>query len=131
MGYTNAVQEFQRCVEHALNHIKDIARAFIDDNGCKGGTSRYNEEIAEGYEQARKFFIEYLHNLDLLLGALINAGITASGLKAILAAIKLKIVGSVVALEGWSMSPHMAQKIIDWPYPTDVSEVRGFLGSAG
>ncbi|THU77128.1 hypothetical protein K435DRAFT_703072, partial [Dendrothele bispora CBS 962.96] len=131
MGYTNAVQEFQRCVEHALETVREFARAFVDDNGCKGGRSRYNEEVEDGYKEARKFFIEYLRNLDLLLGALINAGVTASGIKAILAAIRLKIVGSIVSLEGWAISNGIVQKVLDWPLPESVTEVRGFLGTAG
>jgi hypothetical protein len=59
------------------------------------------------------------------------AGITASGAKTTLAAFDLHIVGSVVSYEGWKISPSLVQRILDWPIPTSVTEVRSFLGVAG
>ncbi|KAJ3964116.1 hypothetical protein EV361DRAFT_772621, partial [Lentinula raphanica] len=81
----------------------------IDDCGLKGPTSRYNEQ--EIYPGIRKFVWEYIERMDLLLGTMIEAGITASGSKAVVAAVRLKIVGTVVALEGWIMEPSMVTKI--------------------
>ena len=69
--------------------------------------------------------------MDLVLGALIQAGITALGHKAILAAERLGIVGSVVSLEGWIVEPMVVQRVLDWLVPNSVSEVRSFLGLAG
>ncbi len=128
-GYTNSIPEFQRCADHALHSVSHIASAFIDDCGVKGPTTRYGDvEIHPGIHQ---FVWEYVHNPDLVLGALINAGITASGAKAILAAEHLKIVGSIVCLDGWIIEPSLVSKIINYPQPQSVTEVRGFLGVSG
>ena len=62
---------------------------------------------------------------------MINTGITASGLKAVLAAERLKIVGTIVSLDGWVIQPSSVQKVIDWPAPNSVTELRSFLGLAG
>jgi hypothetical protein len=130
-GYTNSVQEFQRCVRHVLKQLAHIVDNFIDDCALRGSESRYNEEPIPGNTSIRRFVWEYVQNLDLVLGVLILAGITASGTKAILAAIHLRIVGSVVALEGWIIEPSVVKKVIDWPIPTSLTELRGFLGIAG
>ena len=62
---------------------------------------------------------------------MINMGITASGLKAVLAAEHLKIVGTIVSLDGWVIQPSSVQKVINWPAPNSVSELHSFLGLAG
>ncbi len=132
-GYTNAVQEFQRRVQHALKRLieQQIADNFVDDCGVKGPTSRYNNEPIPGNPNIRRFVWEYIERLDMFLGALIMAGITASGTKAVLAVLNLRIVGTIVALEGWVLAPSVIQKVLDWPPPSSVSEVRSFLGLAG
>jgi hypothetical protein len=131
-GYTNAMQEFSRRVGHALKPVApQKAEAFIDDCGVKGPTSRYDDAPIRENPKIRRFVWEYAQNLDEFLGTLIMAGITASGAKTILAAFDLHIVGSVVSLEGWKISPSLVQRVLDWPIPTSVSEVRSFLGLAG
>ncbi|KIK50399.1 hypothetical protein GYMLUDRAFT_182846, partial [Collybiopsis luxurians FD-317 M1] len=79
----------------------------------------------------RRFVFKYAQRLDLFLGTLINVGITASGKKVILAATHMRIVGSIVSLKGWILEPSVIQKVLDWPVPTDLTDVRGFLGTAG
>lgn len=49
----------------------------------------------------------------------------------VLATTKLRIVGLIVSLDGWILEPSMIQKVLDWPVPTDVSNIHGFLGTAG
>lgn len=128
-GHTNSVQEFQRSVDHGLQHVRDFARAFIDDCGLKGPPTRYDN--VEIYPGIRKFVWEYVVRMDLLLASLITVGITASGAKAILGAFKMKIVGTMVSYEGWSMDNTMVSKILNWPIPTSLTLLRGFLGTAG
>jgi hypothetical protein len=103
--------------------------AFIDDITVKGPRSDYNnEEIAPGI---RRFVYEYLTTLDRILVRFITAGITASGWKFILATPKLGIVGTTVSKEGWHLGHGLVNKILNWPVPTCVTDVRGFLGTAG
>lgn len=131
-GFTNSMQEFQRRVKHGIRRISpDVADNFVDDCGVKGAQSRYNDEPIPGNDNIRRYIFEYIQRLDLFLGTLINMGMTASGIKVILATTHLQIVGSVVSLEGWIIEPSLIQKVLDWPVPKDVSDVRGFLGTAG
>ena len=130
-GYTNSVQEFQRCTKHALLPVADIADNFIDDCGLIGPNTRYGERSVPENPGIRQFVWEYIRNLDRVLAAMIQAGITASGPKAVLAATKLRIVGSVVSLEGWVIEPSVVQRILDWPLLTSVTDIRSFLGTAG
>lgn len=126
------MQEFQHATGHGIKRITPhIADNFIDDLGVKGPQSRYNDESIPGNPNIQRFVFEYIQRLDEFLGTIINVGITASGKKCVLAATKLKIVGSVVSLDGWIMAPSVIQKVLDWPVPMDLTDVRGFLGTAG
>ena len=40
-------------------------------------------------------------------------------------------LGHVVSKEGIKVDPQKVKAIMDWPRPTNVTEVRSFLGSAG
>ena len=130
-GYTNSVQEFSRCVQHALKTVSEYVNNFVDDCGVKGARSRYGDTPISANPRIRRFVWEYIEKLDLVLGALIQAGITASGHKAILAATRLRIVGTVVSLEGWIVEPTVVQRVLDWSIPNTVSEIRSFLGLTG
>ena len=60
-----------------------------------------------------------------------EAGVTASGKKLVLATPKVTIVGYECDLDGiW---PHhgIVTKILNWPIPRNLTEVRGFLGTIG
>ena len=130
-GYTNAVQEFGRCTQHALKElVPRKADSFLDDCGVKGPRTRYNDEPIPENPGIRRFVYEYIQTFDEFLGAVHAAGITISGLKTMPATQKLHIVGTTVSLEGWIYQPSSAQKVIDYPYPTSITEVRGFLGVA-
>ncbi|KAF8634386.1 hypothetical protein AX17_004208 [Amanita inopinata Kibby_2008] len=127
-GATNSVPEFQRCIDHVLEAEED-ADAFIDDVSILGPTSDYNnQEVTPGI---RKFVYQYATTLDRVLTRFVTAGITASGWKMILATPKLQVVGSVVSKEGWHLAHGVVAKIMKWPEPKNVSEVRSFLGTAG
>lgn len=43
----------------------------------------------------------------------------------------LKVVGSVVLANGWHLMQGLVSKIVKWPIPTSISNVRAFLGMAG
>ncbi|KAF9054752.1 hypothetical protein BJ165DRAFT_1337340 [Panaeolus papilionaceus] len=132
MGYTNAPVEFQRDVDHALQEDNGhLARAFFDDVGIKGPTSRFSDQPISGNPDIRQFVYHYATTLDKILARMIAAGITASGLKAHLAVSRLKIVGSVVSLDGWHLDKGLVSKVTKWAPCESVGEVRGFLGTAG
>lgn len=37
----------------------------------------------------------------------------------------------MVALDGWIIAPSIVQKVLDWPVPTRLTNVQGFLRTAG
>jgi hypothetical protein len=102
---------------------------FIDDVTFMGGTSTYNEE--EVAPDIRKFVYEYATVVDRILVRFITAGITASGWKTILATPRLGVVGTIVSRDGWHLAHGLVTKILNWPEPRNLTEVRGFLGTAG
>ncbi|KAF8996169.1 hypothetical protein BDQ17DRAFT_1330165 [Cyathus striatus] len=69
--------------------------------------------------------------MNLLLRTMRYAGITGSGLKTVLATPRLRIVGTVVSLEGWHLDSGIITKVLNWPIPRNLTGVRGFLGTAG
>ncbi|TFY61408.1 hypothetical protein EVJ58_g4516 [Rhodofomes roseus] len=131
-GFTNAMQCFMRWILHVLGPMYPVlADAFVDDNGVKGPVSRYNDEPIEGNQDIRRFIYEFATTLNMLFHRFREAGVTASGAKLILATPKVQIVGSVVSAEGWEPEHGLVNKVLKWPYCETVSEVRGFLGTAG
>ncbi|TFK57942.1 hypothetical protein BDN72DRAFT_750713, partial [Pluteus cervinus] len=102
---------------------------FVDDCGIKGPNSRYNdEEIAPGI---RRFVYEHFTTLFRFLTRFMTAGVTISGWKFTPATPQLEIVGCLVDAEGLHVKHGLVTKVQNWPEPRNVSEVRGFLGTAG
>ncbi|GLB41124.1 putative transposition, RNA-mediated [Lyophyllum shimeji] len=129
-GATNSVPKFQRCSTHAIvEEIPNNGNVFIDDVGIMGPADWYDQR--EVVPQIRQAVYEYATVLDRFLVRFITAGITASGKKMVLATPKLNIVGTIVSHEGWHLEHGLASKIVKWPRPTSVTDVRSFLGTAG
>ncbi|KAF8994318.1 hypothetical protein BDZ89DRAFT_898439, partial [Hymenopellis radicata] len=78
-----------------------------------------------------RYFWEFLEHVVRFLCAVRSAGITVSGLKTTPACLRLEIVGSITCFEGWVIGPHLVEKVLRWPIPISVSEVRMFLSLAG
>jgi len=134
MGYTNAVQIFHGDVCWILQEeISDVTVPFIDDCPVKGPKMRY-ERPDGSYETIpknpgiRRFIFEHLTNMNRVLQRLKHAGATVSAKKFVLAAPSIVVVGHKVSYEGRVPDESKVQKIRDWPYCTNVTEVRGFLG---
>lgn len=131
-GLTNALQWFQRTSTHTLgSDSPSIARVFVDDLLAKGPRTTYNDELIRHGSDIRRFVYEYATSLDRIFARLIIAGFTASGTKLILATPRVTIVGSSVSAEGWHLEHGIATKVLNWPTPRSLTELRGFLGVAG
>ncbi|KIK12763.1 hypothetical protein PISMIDRAFT_18496 [Pisolithus microcarpus 441] len=101
MGYTNAVQIFHGDVCWILkDEIPEVTIPFINDCPIKGPKSRYQQ----------------------------TNGATVSAKKCVITALSIMVVGHKVLYEGRIPNKTKVQKIKDWPYCTNVTEVRGFLG---
>lgn len=130
-GFTNSVAEFQRCTSHVLKgEAPEHADVFIDDIGIKGPRSDYGNETIPENPAIRKFVWEFANTVDRIMARLVEAGITASGKKLILATPMLKIVGSLVSKDGWRLEHGLVSKVLNWPPCRNLTDVRGFLGTA-
>jgi hypothetical protein len=131
-GYTNSMQEFMRTVIHTIRPmIPDKADAFVDDIAGKGPKSTYNNRPIPENPNIRQYIWEFAHVVDELLATFKMAGCTASGNKLVLATPLIHIVGSVCSIEGRRPHHGIITKIKNWPRPTNVTQVRGFLGTVG
>jgi hypothetical protein len=131
-GYTNSMQEFMRTVTHMIRPlIPDKAEAFVDDVAGKGPKSRYDNKSIPENPNIRQYIWEFAHVVDELFATFALAGCTASGNKLVLATPLIHIVGNVCSMEGRRPHHGIITKIINWPRPTNVSQVRGFLGTVG
>jgi hypothetical protein len=131
-GYTISMQEFMHTVTHMIKPmITHQAEAFVDDIAGKGPKTRYNEETIPENPGICCFIWEFAHIVDWLFATFIEAGCAASGTKLVLATPLIHIVGNVCSMEGRRPHHGIVSKIKNWPCPTSVKEVRGFLGTVG
>lgn len=96
-----------------------------------GPESRYNDEPIPDNPKIRRFIWEYAHTLYEILATFIIAGCTAAGKKLVIATPVVHIVGNLCSLEGRRPHHGIITKILNWPTPTNLTGVRGFLGTAG
>lgn len=127
-GGTNSVAQFVRIVSKILESIPEAARVFLDDIGVKGPKTRYdNKEIFPGI---RQFVYEHLINLEKTLWVVELAGCVVSAEKSHFCMSGLKMVGWVCDYDGRHADEKKVAKVLHWPEPESVSELRGFLGLA-
>jgi len=112
-GAMNSLPEFQCCTTHTLqDEIPKNGNVFVDDVGLKGPTSTYNDtEVAPGI---RCFVYEYATTFDRFLMCFIQAGVTTSGKKLLLATPHLHIVGTIVLKDGWHLEHSLVMKVLNW-----------------
>lgn len=111
--------------------IPQHADVFIDDIRFKGPTSTYNNTTLLDNPGIRLFVYKYTTTVHRLFHRFIEARVTASEMKLILATPKVQIIESVVSLDGWHLAYGIISKVLKWPTPESVTEVYSFLGMAG
>ena len=137
MGFTNSPAEFQACMTFILqDEIPNVAGVFIDDIPIKGPENRYVQEDGKeatipGNPGIRRFVWEHLQDLHRILHRIGEAGGTVSGKKMQLCQSDVEIVGQKCSREGREPTDTKIQKIVNWPTPRNVTDVRGFLGLCG
>lgn len=131
-GATNSVAQFVRVVLKILrDHIPHRALPFLDDIGVKGPRIRYNDEEVLDLPGVRRFVMEHIQNLDLVLADLERAGATVSAEKSMFCMSGLKIVGYVCDADGRHPDYSKILKILNWKKCDDVTEARSFIGICG
>jgi len=128
-GFTNSVAVYQRMMTFIMApEIPKTFNVFIDDGGIKGSKDYYDNAPVNGNSGIRRFIWEHAVNLERILFRLEEAGLTVSGVKMSVAVPSLGLVGTNVSYEGRKIQTTKLNKVARYPRPTDVSELRGFLG---
>lgn len=137
MGYTNSQQVQHGDLTFILqDEIPHVTMPFVDDVPVRGPESRYELE-GGGYETIpenpgiRRFVWEHMNDVLRVVWKVGKAGGTFSGPKAYICVPEAVIVGHLCTYEGRRALPDRVQKIRDWPIPSDLTGVRGFLGTTG
>ena len=113
-GLTNSGSTFQRLMELTLKGLGfDRVLCYIDDVIVMGKTEK-----------------EALANLRLVLERFRDANLKLKAKKCSLFQKQVEFLGHVVSEEGIKCDPNKVSAVLDWPVPTNVTEVRSFLGLA-
>ena len=137
MGYTNAPAEFQACMMFVLqDEVPEVAGVFIDDVPIKGPATRYlqpdgTEETIPQNPGIRRFIWEHLNDIHRILHRIGEAGGTVSGKKMQLCQSEVTIVGHQCSSQGREPVDERVERVVHWPQPINLKEVRGFLGLCG
>ena len=128
-GATNSVAVYQAQMMWILqDEIPEHVGVFIDDGGIKVPRTDYGGEVLEEYMEIKRFIWEYGVVLERVLFRIEEAGLTISQKKFACCVHALDMVGHVVNHEGQKISIQKKNKILTWPTPQNVTELRGFLG---
>lgn len=113
-GLTNAPATFQRLMNDVLRpYLDKFVLVYLDDILIYSKTEEEHKE-----------------HLGLVLKALREAKLYAKASKCEFGRNQLEFLGHVVSSEGISACPKKIQAIKDWPVPTNITELRSFLGLA-
>ncbi|KAJ5636868.1 uncharacterized protein N7484_010181 [Penicillium longicatenatum] len=128
-GGANSVAQCQRVVQFVLADAYGKAiQAFLDDFGIKGPKTTYNDEMA--FSGVRRYVLEHLQNLDETLYLLELAGMVISAEKSQFAMSGVAVVSWVYDKDGRRPDEVKVARLVFWPVPTSVPEVRSFVGLA-
>src|SRR6202789_4603373 len=137
MGYTNSPAEFQACMMFILqDEVPNTAGVFIDDIPIKGPSTQYlgKDGLPKRIPQnpgIRQYIWEHLNDVHRILHRIGEAGGTVSGKKMQLCQPEVEIVGHKCSSKGREPVNTRTNKVTNWPKPTNLKEVRGFLGLCG
>ena len=109
---TNAVPTFQRLMQAVLNGLLPLkCLVYLDDVLVIGCT-----------------FEQHLENLDDVLQAISNAGLKLKISKCSFAKSSVNFLGYTISSTGLSTNPGKVEAIRNFPVPTNLTELRRFLG---
>lgn len=111
-GLTNSPATFQRTMELALSQLQwTSCLIYLDDVVVFGRT-----------------FDEHVRRLNEVLSRIHAAGLKLKPSKCHLLKEKVVFLGHVVSKEGVLPNPENIDKVVNWPVPRNVSDVRAILG---
>jgi hypothetical protein len=118
------------------DEIPDPANIFIDDLPIKGPATMYPDkdgkpETLPENSGIRHFIWEHALDVNRVMHRIKRAGAILSASKVQLCRLRVKIVGQTCTPEGRLPDEAKVEKILRWPLPGTISQVRGFLGLCG
>ncbi|OMJ15154.1 Retrovirus-related Pol polyprotein from transposon, partial [Smittium culicis] len=126
MGWSNSVQEFQRIMYKIFfEFIPEKMGLFIDDGCIKGSR---NKDLGQDILGVRNFVKEHVDDVVKILGTLQNTGMTINAKKCKFGVSEVEIVGFICSENGRKPLESKIKKILSWPIPSNLKELRGFLG---
>ena len=113
-GLCNAPTTFQRLMDLMLTGLQwSSCLVYLDDIIVLG-----------------KNFADHLHNVNLVLSRVRNAGLKLQPPKCSFFQEEVSYLGHIVSRDGVSVDPAKVQKVQAWPIPQSAKEVQQFLGLA-
>jgi len=117
-GLCNAGSTFQRVMDLALNGLNfNMCLVYLDD------IIVYSADVSDHIIRLEKFLRIFEKRLRI-------ANLKLKPSKCKLLRSELSFLGHVVSSKGVGTDPEKISAVQDWPVPTDVKEVRSFLGLA-
>ena len=113
-GLTNAPATFQRLMECVLAGLSPAQCLIYLDDIIVYGTS----------------FEDHLKHLEMVLTKLGEAGLKLKPSKCHFAQQQVQYLGHLISKDGVAVDPSKVEAVTSYPQPTDVKELRGFLGLA-
>ena len=136
-GFTNSPAEFQKCMVIVLQpEIPHVANIFIDDLPIKGPVTQYLDEhgkpeVLKENPGIRRFIWEHAQDVHRIMHRVAHAGATFAANKAQICRPEVLIVGQRCNADGREPDKDKIKKILNWPTPTNSTDVRRFLGLCG
>jgi hypothetical protein len=106
-----------------MSQSKDPPTRYIGPDG--------KEETLPQNSGIRKYIWEHLNDVHRILHRIGEAGGTVSAKKMQLCRAEVEIVGHQCSAKGREPVDVRVKRILDWPVPRNLKEVRGFLGLCG
>ncbi|KAJ3510089.1 hypothetical protein NLJ89_g4871 [Agrocybe chaxingu] len=137
MGWTNSVPIFHDDVTHILRpEIPHVTIPYIDDVPVKGPPTRYIQpdssfEVIPENPGIRRFVWEHFQNLNRIVQRMKYCGGTFSGLKSILCAPEITVLGHRCTYQGRLPDLKRVAVISNWGPCENLSDIRSFLGTIG
>ena len=114
-GLCNAVATFQRLMDLVLSGLNlDICLVYLDDVVIFSSTME-----------------QHLERLELVFKRLLGANLKLKPSKCFLMQTKVTFLGHIVSSDGIATDPEKIKLVSDWPVPTTLKQLRGFLGLSG
>jgi transposase InsO family protein len=125
MGWCNSVGIFQRIVNKVLGrHMPEKVAIFVDDGVVKGSVEADQTEVLPG---VRRYVYDHVQDVVDVMKTLIQAGLTVSGTKCKFGMEEVEVLGYQCTPQGRTVTKEKADKIKNWPVPTNKTEVRSFV----